>query len=167
MALPAKKMSMSRSIKTRLVFPGDTNYHGTMFGGSLMQDIDEICVIAAMRHCGRRVVTASTDSLDFMSPVRMGEAIELEAFVTWTHRTSMELYCVVRAENLETGERRVTVTAFSTFVAVDEEGRPVPVPEVIPETEEERKLFESAPERYEARKKRRQLRYSSTEDRKK
>ncbi|MBB6695977.1 acyl-CoA thioesterase [Cohnella xylanilytica] len=152
----AKPTSVSRSIKTMLVFPGETNYHGTMFGGHLMKYIDEICVIAAMRHCGRRVVTASTDSLDFMSPVRMGEAVELEAFVTWTRRTSMEVYCIVRAENLETGERRTTVTCFNTFVAVDENGKPAEVPAVIPETDVERRLHESAPERYEMRKKRRE-----------
>ncbi|WP_027091468.1 acyl-CoA thioesterase [Cohnella thermotolerans] len=160
METKAKPISRSRSIQTTLVFPGDTNYHGTMFGGNLMKFIDEVCVIAAMRHCGRRVVTASTDSLDFKSPIRMGEAVELEAFVTWTRRTSMELYCIVRAENLETGERRETVTAFSTFVAVDEEGRPTEVPPVYPETEEERKLHESAPERYEHRKRRRLEQFS-------
>lgn len=163
MARESKLMRKSRSIKTRLVFPGDTNYHGTMYGGALMQDIDEICVIAAMRHCGSKVVTASTDSLDFMSPVRMGEAIELEACVSWTHRTSMELYCIVWAENLQTGERRVTVTAFTTLVAVDDSGKPIEVPEVVPESEYERQLFESAPVRYEERKKRRKLRYRPSE----
>lgn len=156
----AKPISRSRSIQTLLVFPGDTNYHGTMFGGKLMQYIDEICVIAAMRHSHSRVVTASTDSLDFVSPIRMNDAAILEAFVTWTHRTSMEVYCVVRSENLLTGERRATVTAFCTFVAVDEEGKPMEVPPVYPETEEERKLFDSAPERYAQRKLRRQQRYT-------
>lgn len=158
--MEAKPVGRSRSIQTVLVFPGDTNYHGTMFGGNLTKYIDEICVIAAMRHCGSRVVTASTDSLDYLSPVRMGEAVELEAFVTSTGRTSMEVYCVVRAENLETGERRLTVTAFNTFVAVDEESRPKEVPPVYPETEEERRLFESAPERVEQRRQRRAQRYS-------
>ncbi|CAM3867727.1 acyl-CoA thioesterase [Cohnella lubricantis] len=158
--MEAKPIGQSRSIQTLLVFPADTNYHGTMFGGKLMQYIDEICVIAAMRHSNSRVVTASTDSLDFMTPIRMNEAVELEAFVTWTHRTSMEVYCVVRSENLLTGERRPTVTAFCTFVAVNEEGKPTEVPPVYPETEEERKLFESAPERHVQRKLRRQQRYT-------
>ncbi|THF74564.1 acyl-CoA thioesterase [Cohnella fermenti] len=156
MSAEAKPTSVSRSIKTMLVFPGDTNYHGTMFGGNLMKYIDEICVIAAMRHCGRRVVTASTDSLDFKSPVYMGEAVELEAFVSWTGRTSMEIYCIVRAENLERGERRTTVTCFNTFVAVDENGKPAEVPKVVPETEVEKKLYASAPERAERRRNRRE-----------
>jgi acyl-CoA hydrolase len=161
--LEARPVSRSRSIMTELVFPTDTNHHGTMFGGTLMQYIDKISAISAMRHAGKPVVTASTDSLDFLSPIRLGEAFELEAFVTSTHRTSMEVYVVVRAENLFTGDRRVTCTAFSTFVAVDETGKPVSVPPVVPESEQERKLHESAQERYELRRKRRTERYSSTE----
>jgi acyl-CoA hydrolase len=163
MTVDARPMGQSRTIMTELVFPSNTNHHGTMFGGTLMLYIDKIAAIAATRHCHRPVVTASTDSLDFLSPIRIGEAVELEAFVTWTRRSSMEVYCVVRAENLFTGERRVTVTAFSTFVAVDENNRPIPVPGVYPENDDERKLHESAPERYEHRMKRRELRYSSTE----
>jgi acyl-CoA hydrolase len=148
---------------TELVFPTDTNHHGTMFGGTLMKYIDKISAIAAMRHCSKPVVTASTDSLDFLTPIRLGEAVELEAFVTSTHRSSMEVYVVVRAENLFTGDRRVTCTAFSTFVAVDENGKPIAVPPVVPENEAEQRLFDSAPDRYELRKKRRSERYSSTE----
>jgi acyl-CoA hydrolase len=158
-----RPVSRSRSIMTELVFPTDTNHHGTMFGGTLMKYIDKISAISAMRHSSKPVVTASTDSLDFLSPIRMGEAVELEAFVTWTRHSSMEVYVVVRAENLFTGERRVTVTAFSTFVAVDENGKPTAVPPVQPETDAERKLFESAPERHELRMKRRAQRFSSTE----
>ena len=157
-----KPIGQSRSVMTELVFPSDTNHHGTMFGGTLMQYIDKIAAIAAMRHCHKPVVTASTDSLDFVSPIRLGEAVELEAFVTWTHRSSMEVFVVVRAENLFTGERRVTVTAFATFVALDDEGKPTPVPQVVPENDDERRLHESAPERYDQRMKRRQTRYSST-----
>lgn len=164
MSQESKPMSRSRTIMTEFVFPSDTNPHGTMFGGTLMLYIDKIAAIAATRHCHLPVVTASTDSLDFLSPIRIGEAVELEAFVTWTRRSSMEVFCVVRAENLYTGERRLTVTAFSTFVAVDENSRPIPVPGVFPENDDERKLFESAPARYELRMKRREQRYSSTED---
>jgi len=156
--MEAKPISRSRSIQTMLVFPGETNYHGTLFGGHLMKQIDGICTIAAMRHCGRRVVTASVDSFDFVAPIRMGEAIELEAFVTWTGRTSMEVACVVRAENLETGERRMAMTGFVTFVAVDADGRPAKVPAVVPETEEEHRLHASAAERQQQRKKRKERR---------
>jgi acyl-CoA hydrolase len=158
-----RPVSRSRSIMTELVFPTDTNHHGTMFGGTLMKYIDKISAIAAMRHAGKPVVTASTDSLDFLSPIRLGEAVELEAYVTSTRRSSMEVYVVFRAENLFKGERRITVTAFSTFVAVDEQGKPSPVPSIQPENEAERKLFDSAPERHEHRMKRRAQRFSSTD----
>lgn len=161
----SRPISASRSILTEMLFPGDTNYHGTMFGGTLMQYIDKIATIAAMRHCHMPVVTVSQDSLDFLSPIRVGEAFELEACVTWTHRSSMEIYCVVRAEDLFTGERRLTVTAFSTFVALGPDGKSAPVPGVYPETEEERLLHESARARYEQRQLRRGQRYSSTDGR--
>ncbi|MGE6229703.1 acyl-CoA thioesterase [Paenibacillus chitinolyticus] len=152
--MEAKPTSVSRSIMTEVIFPLDTNYHGTVFGGKIMEYIDKIATIASMRHCRRGVVTASSDSLDFLAPVHLGEAIELEAFVSWTHRSSMEVYVRVVAENMFTGERRTTATSFITFVALDDEGRPTPVPAVIPETDRERRLHESAPARYEARKKR-------------
>lgn len=156
-------VSRSRSIMTELVFPTDANHHGTMFGGTVMKYIDKISAISAIRHCRKPVVTASTDSLDFVSPIRMGEAVELEAFVTWTHRSSMEVYVVVRAENLFTGDKRETVTSYSTFVALDENGKPTLVPPVMPENEREQKLYDTAPERYALRMKRRQERSSAKE----
>jgi acyl-CoA hydrolase len=165
MSTDAKPIRLSRSIMTELVLPSDTNAYGTMFGGAVMRYIDKIAAIAATRHARKPAVTASTDSLDFLTPIRMGEAVELEAFVTWTHRSSMEVYVVVRAENLQTGERRDTVTAFTTFVALDENGRPTPVPPVYPETEEERRLHASAPARYELRMRRRAERYNTSTER--
>ncbi len=149
-----KPASASRTILTELVLPQDTNYHGTIFGGFVMSYIDKIATIASMRHSRRAVVTASSDSLDFLAPVKMGEAMQLEAFVSWTHRSSMEVYVKVESENLFTGERKLTATCFTTFVALDAQGKPTPVPPVIPETEEEKRLFETAPLRYENRKKR-------------
>jgi acyl-CoA hydrolase len=136
---------------TEIVFPSDTNNHGTIFGGKVMQYIDTIAAIAAMRHARMSVVTASMDSLDFLAPIKLGETVNLEAFVTWTHRSSMEVYVTVKAENLLTGEQRTTSTAFLTFVALDENGKPTPVPPVIPESAEEQQLHASAPERYKAR----------------
>jgi acyl-CoA hydrolase len=150
----AKFASHSRTIMTDIIFPSDTNYHGTMFGGIVMRYIDKIATIACMRHSRRGVVTASSDSLDFLAPVRVGEAIMLEAFVSWTHRSSMEVFVRVESENLLTGERKTTATSFLTFVALDDQGKPTPVPGVIPETDEEQRLFLSAQERYEARLKR-------------
>ncbi|WP_425452309.1 acyl-CoA thioesterase [Paenibacillus sambharensis] len=150
----SKPCSASRSIMTQLIFPEDTNHHGTMFGGKVMEYIDKIAAIAGLRHARRQVVTASSDSLDFLAPIRLGEVIQLEAFVTWTHRSSMEIYVKVEAENMYTGDRQTMVTSFLTFVALDEQGKPAAVPAVVPETEEEIQLHKSAPERYELRRKR-------------
>jgi acyl-CoA hydrolase len=153
--LEPKKTSESRTILTDLVLPPDTNYHGTIFGGNVMAYIDKVASIAAMRHSRTQVVTASSDSLDFISPIKTGEAICVEGFVTWTRKTSMEVFVKVEAEDLLTGERRPTSSAYLTFVALDDDGRPTPVPPVLPESEEEKWHFKGAQERSEARRKRR------------
>lgn len=154
MEQPTKRAKESRTLMTQLIFPLDTNHYDTMFGGKLMEYMDKVAAIAAMRHARMQVVTASTDSLDFLAPIRVGEVIEVEAFVTWTQRSSMEIYVSVQSENMLSGERKKKVTAFFTFVALDENGKPTAVPIVLPETEEEIKLHASAPERHELRKKR-------------
>jgi acyl-CoA hydrolase len=150
----AKRCKDSFVVKTSIVLPPDTNSYRTMFGGKLMAYIDEIAAMAAMRHARKPVVTASTDSVDFLHPIYEGNAVCLEAFVTYTGRTSMEVFVKVIAEDLITGDRNVCALSFLTLVAVDENGNPSPVPQVIPETEEEKSLFESAKERAEIRKRR-------------
>ncbi|GGA34934.1 acyl-CoA thioesterase [Kroppenstedtia guangzhouensis] len=144
----------SRTIKTSLVLPPDTNHLGTIFGGTVLAYLDEVAAIAAMRHSGEAVVTASFDSVDFLTPVKEGDIMIVEAFVTWTGRTSMEVYAKVSSEKFPKGERRLTATSFITMVAVDEHGKPKPVPPVQPQTEEEKQLFETAPERQKLRKQR-------------
>lgn len=151
----AKFCRESLSIKTSLVFPPDTNSHGTMFGGKLMAYIDDTAAIAAMRHARRSVVTASSDSVDFLHPIYEGNSVCLEAFVSHTGRTSMEVFVKVISENMLTGERNICAVSFLTFVALDEDGQPTEVPRVIPESEEEKHLFETADGRMEIRKKRR------------
>jgi len=146
----------SRCLKTSRVFPTDVNNHNTLFGGKLMSYIDDIASIAATKHCRHTVVTASTDSVDFLSPIRPEDSVSLEAYVTWTGRTSMEVFVKVIKEGLLTGERKIAATSFLTFVALDESGKPVEVPDVVPETEEELKLHETAPQRAEMRRRRRQ-----------
>ncbi|KMY44402.1 acyl-CoA hydrolase [Bacillus sp. FJAT-27916] len=148
----AKKVKDSLTYLTDLILPADTNHYGTVFGGKVMAYVDKIAGIAAMRHCRKPVVTASGDSLDFHAPIKSGEAINLEAFVTWAHKTSMVVYVRVEGENLMTGERRLTSEAYLTMIAVDEDGRPSPVPAVIPETDQEIKLYKRAEERYFERK---------------
>ena len=142
-----KLVSESRAVKSSLILPPDTNNMGTMFGGRTMAYIDDIAGLSAMRHSRMTVVTASTDSVDFLHPIKSDQSICLESFVTWTHKTSMEVFVKVVGEDLKTGERAVCSTAFLTFVALDDNGKPHPVPAVIPETEFEKMLHKSAPER--------------------
>lgn len=145
----------SLTVKTSHVLPPDTNAHGTLFGGALMAHIDDVAAIAAVRHARKPVVTASTDSVDFLAPVKEGDSICLEAFVTWTHNTSMEVFIKAVTEDLLTGDRKVCTTAFTTFVAVDDKGNPTPVPSVYPESDQEKMLHGQAPERAKQRKERR------------
>lgn len=142
-------------VKTSIVLPPDTNNHGTMFGGKLMAYIDDVAAISAMRHSRRNIVTASTDSVDFLHPIHTGSSVCLEAFVTFTGTSSMEVFVRVISEELLTGKRNVCALSFLTMVAVDEDGKPTPVPKVIPETEEEKELYATAKERAEVRKNRR------------
>lgn len=146
----------SRCFKTARVFPSDLNMHNTFFGGKLMAYIDDIASIAAAKHCRRSVVTASTDSVDFLHPILPTDSVNMEAFVTWTGKTSMEVFVKVVREDLLSGERAIAATSFLTFVALDGDMRPIAVPIVVPETEEEKKLHETAPGRAEMRRMRRQ-----------
>lgn len=142
-------------VKTSIVLPPDTNSYGTLFGGKLMSYIDDVAAISAMRHARKTIVTASTDSVDFLHPIFQGHSVCLESFVTYTGRSSMEVFVKVIAENLLTGDRNVCALSFITMVAIDEKGKPTEVPQVIPETEEEKNLYETGKERAEARRKRR------------
>lgn len=154
-AMEGKPCSNSLTVKTSHVLPPDTNSFGTLFGGKLMAHIDDVAAIAAARHARKPVVTASTDSVDFLHPVRSGDSVCVEAFVTWTHTTSMEVFVKVVTEDLLTGNRKVCTTAFLTFVAVDKDGKPTPVPPVYPETDQEKQLHQRASERAKHRRERR------------
>ncbi|MCO7176021.1 acyl-CoA thioesterase [Sporolactobacillus kofuensis] len=154
--MESKRAKESLSITSVHVLPNDTNNHGTFFGGKLMMYVDNIAAIAATRHSRSLVVTASIDSVDFLQPIYAGSSVCLEAFVTWSHHTSMEVFVKIINEHLITGKRDLCTTCFLTFVAIDEKGKPIPVPKVIPESEEEHLLFGSAEKRYLNRKLRRQ-----------
>src|SRR5690625_185014 len=98
--MEAKSCSSSLAVKTAHVLPPGTNAYGTLFGGKLMAHIDDVAAIAAVRHARKAVVTASTDSVDFLAAVREGDSICVEAFVTWTHKTSMEVFVKAVTEDL-------------------------------------------------------------------
>ncbi|MGW0042230.1 acyl-CoA thioesterase [Rhodococcus sp. NPDC003348] len=152
----AKPCRESRVVKTSRVFPNDVNDHNTLFGGRLMSDIDMTASISATRHSRASVVTASTDSVAFLAPVRPSDSVCLESYVTWTGRSSMEVFVKVTAEDLRSGDRRIAATAFLTFVAIDDAGLPTQVPEVVPESDEERKLNETGDVRAQHRRAHRQ-----------
>ena len=136
-----KVPSVSTVEMTELVLPNDTNLLGNLLGGRLMHWIDIAGAMAASRHSNSTVATVALDSLDFRHPIRVGELVILKAKLTWTGRTSMEVTVNVYAENTKNGNVIFTNTAFITFVALDDNGEPAPVPSLIPDTEGEKKDF--------------------------
>jgi len=139
--LPPKAPRESYTYKTELVQPGDTNAHGTIFGGKVVSLMDVAAATAAMRHCRKPVVTASIDRLDFISPIRQGMIVCLSAAVNYTAHTSLEIGVRVESEDPMTGERRHTASAYLTFVALDSDNRPAAVPSLLPETDAERRRY--------------------------
>lgn len=134
-----------------LVLPNDTNTLGNLMGGRLLHFMDICAAIAAQRHSNRVCVTASVDNVDFQSAIGLGEVVVMEAVVNRAFTTSMEAEVNVWAEDTTTGEQRKCNRAYYTFVAVDQNGRPIPVPPLAPETEEERERYEGAARRRELR----------------
>jgi acyl-CoA hydrolase len=128
----------------RIMMPMDANVAGNVFGGTILRLIDEVASIVAFRHARSNVVTASIDSMDFHSPVYIGDFLRLISSVNYVHRTSMEIGVRVEAENPITGERRRTGTCYLTYVALDKSGKPKSVPALIPETAEEKRRWEEA-----------------------
>lgn len=139
-----KKCKDSYITMTELVLPNDTNGLTNLMGGRLMHWMDIAAAIAAQKHSNRIVVTASVDNISFSEPIRIGNAVTITAFVTRAFNSSMEVYLSVIAEDIPADKKVHTNRAFFTFVAVDQSGKPIDVPELIPETEEEKELYEGA-----------------------
>jgi len=131
--------SGSRSELIRWMGIGDANLAGLVHGGTVMKLCDEAAAIAAIRHCGLRVVTAGVDRLTFVEPVHVGELLACSATVNAAWRTSMEVGVRVEAENPHSGERRHTSTAYVTMVALDEQGKPTAVPGVLAQSDDEQR----------------------------
>jgi len=142
-----KTARASRVMMTELVIPEDTNAQGNIFGGRVMALIDKAAAIVALRHCRSQIVTASVDSLTFLSPIRLGSIVVIEARLHNVFRSSMEIGVRVESEDVFTGERRHTTTAYVTVVAIDEKGAPIPAPPLFAGTEEDRVLAREAAER--------------------
>src|SRR5919108_1610459 len=142
----------SQSEMVEVVLPNDANPLGNLLGGRLMHLIDIAGAMAAHRHAHSHVVTASMDHIDFLMPVHIGDLLILKSSVNRAFNTSMEAGVKVWVENYISGTRRHVSSAYLTFVAVDRHGRPIPVPPVIPESEEEKRRYEDAGRRRAARK---------------
>ena len=133
-----------KATMTEIVLPSHTNVLGTIFGGQVMSWIDIAGAIAAVRYARSPVVTVSIDSLRFHVPIKMGYTVSIRAQVTYAGKTSVETYVAVEAENSITGEIRVATSGYVTYVAVDEFGRPKPVPKFVTRTPAEKKAFKEA-----------------------
>ncbi|MBI5214249.1 MAG: acyl-CoA thioesterase [Ignavibacteriae bacterium] len=132
---------------TQLVLPNDTNTLGNLLGGRLMEWMDIAAAISAQRHSNRVCVTAAVDNLVFHQPIKLGEVVVLRASVNRVFGTSMEVGVHVTTENLLAGEKKISNTAYLTFVAVDGTGKPIQIEPVIPQTKEERRRYRDALER--------------------
>jgi acyl-CoA hydrolase len=134
----------SFTTKTELVLPNDTNTLNNLMGGRMMHWMDIVSAIAAQKHSGRTVVTASVDNVSFAEPIKLGNVVTLQAQVTRAFSSSMEVAIDVWAEDIPGQKKVQTNKAFFTFVAVDQGGKPIDVPVVVPETEAEKELYQSA-----------------------
>lgn len=146
--MEGKSVSASHIIDQVIeVFPNDLNAHGTLFGGRLMQVVDNLAAIVAKRHTGRVCVTLGIDSVRFLNPAHRGDILVCKASVNKAWRTSMEIGVKVIAEDFRTLEQKDILSAYFTFVAVDEDSRPVEIIPVIPETPEQLERFHEAEKR--------------------
>lgn len=144
MQTKGKPAAQSLTIMNELVLPNDTNTLNNLMGGRLLHWMDIAAAIAAQKHSNRIVVTASVDNVSFSAPIKLGDVVTLQAQVTRSFSTSIEVHLMVWAENIPSGTKIKSNEAYYTFVAVDQSGRPIPVPPVITETEEDKRLYDGA-----------------------
>jgi acyl-CoA hydrolase len=144
---PTKKVRDSQHETAELMMPEHANNMGNVFGGAVLSMMDKCAAISAFRHCRASVVTASIDRVDFREPILLGDLVIMKSSVNFAGRSSMEVGVRVEAEDLLTGRRRHTNACYLTFVAVDRNGRPIEVPELVPESDDELRRYGAAQER--------------------
>lgn len=144
MAMDSKKASESLTIMTELVLPNDTNLFGNLMGGRLMYWMDIAAALSAHKHCNAPVVTASVDNISFENPIKLGNVVHIEAKITRAFNTSMEVHLKVWGEDLTQQYKYKSNEAYYTFVALDPNRKPRTVPQLVAETDEEKKLFDGA-----------------------
>jgi acyl-CoA hydrolase len=135
----------------QFVLPNDANTLGNVLGGTVLHWVDLAAAVVALRHCRTAAVTASIDQVSFLAPIKVGQVALITGCMTYAHRTSMEIRVDVESENLITGARQRTSTAYLTFVAIDKKGHPIPVPPLLLETDAERREARAAEARRSAR----------------
>jgi acyl-CoA hydrolase len=142
--MEAKKVKTSFTIMNEIVLPNDTNIFGNLMGGRLMYWMDIAAAIAAGKHCNAPVMTASVDNISFKTPIKLGNVVHIEAQLTRSFNTSMEIFLKVWGEDPLHQYRYESNEAYFTFVALDPNSKPRPVPAAIPETDHEQKLYDGA-----------------------
>ena len=147
-----KAVCESRVEMTQVMFPSDANQAGNVHGGTIMKLIDTAAGIAAIRHCHTNVVTASMDRLNFYKPVFVGELVILRASINYVGTTSMEIGVRVETEEIMTGKVRHTNSAYLTMVSLDENRKPISVPKIAPQTDDEKRRFKEGRARAKRRK---------------
>lgn len=138
------------------MFPSDANPAGNVFGGEILKHIDMVAGIVAQRHSQSNAVTVSMDSVNFLKPVFVGNVLSLNARINYVHNSSMEIEVKAEAEDIITGIRTITGSAFVTFVSLDKNGKPTPVPKLALKTDDDRRKFEEGKIRMDTRLKNRQ-----------
>ena len=149
-----KHVKDSYVIMHELILPNDTNNLDTVFGGKVMQYMDLCAAMSAYKFARTAVVTASVDRLDFLAPARVGDMLILKSSVNYSHNTSMEVGVHIDAENVKTGKRRHTASAYLTFVSLDSDGKPQKVDDIIPESSDEKRRYNEGKGRHLERMKR-------------
>lgn len=149
--MQVRKPSESQTLMTEIVLPNDTNVFGNLMGGRLMYWMDIAAAISAQRHCNAPVVTASVDNISFENPIKLGNTVHIEARISRAFNTSMEIYLRVWGEDFLQKFKYKSNEAYYTFVALDPNRKPMPVPQLLPETDEEKRLFDGALRRRQVR----------------
>jgi len=147
----AKPVSASKTILSMQMLPVDANPMGNVHGGTILKLVDTAAAVAALRHARTNIVSASIDRMDFYRPVYVGDLLILNACVNYVGRTSIEVGVRIEAENLKTGRVTHTGSCYVTYVALDEKGKPTPVPQSIPRTPDEKRRWREGKERREQR----------------
>lgn len=151
MTTTGRRVRDSQLSVSQIMGPNDANVYGNVHGGVIMRLVDEVGGIVATRHSHKPVVTVVIDSMTFISPVHVGDLLRLDASVNWVGHTSIEVGVKVQAENVMSGALNHTNSAYCVYVALDETGRPTPVPALILDNDEERRRWEEGATRQQIR----------------